>query len=301
MLHKETDLSYTVAYGATMNVDYNLLKVFIKVAELGSFTKAADMLNQPKSRVSRAIARLENELDVQLIRRTTRKTSLTSSGQDFFKKIYPILNNINNELISISDQQQEMSGCIRITASQDMGQTLIAPLISKFNEKYPNVSFETIITNEFLDLTKENIDIAFRAGKLKDSTLIQRKFLAATFILVCSKEYIEKYNLPKSIEDLENHKFLSFNGFEKKLSTKTLNIKPLITSDSLSMILKMTLDSSGVAILPDFLCKEYLEDNSLVRIIPTWKSKSSNINILYPPSRNISHKVKIFLEMAMKY
>ena len=172
-------------------MDYNLLKTFSKVAELGSFTQAAKVLNHPKSRVSRAISRLENELDVQLIRRTTRKTTLTSSGQEFFHNIHPLLNSINNEITKVSNQQHEMSGTIRITTSQDIGQALVSKVISLYNSKYPNVQFDTIITNDFLDLVKENIDIAIRAGKLKDSTLIQKKFISTHFIIVCSKKYLE--------------------------------------------------------------------------------------------------------------
>lgn len=281
-----------------MEIDYNLLKTFTKVAELGSFTKAAKILNQPKSRVSRAISRLEAELDVQLIRRTTRKTTLTSSGQEFFKSIYPLLNGLNNEIIKVSDQQQEMSGVIRITASQDIGQALVSKVISTFTSKYPNVQLETVITNDFLDLTKENIDIAFRAGKLQDSTLIQKKFISTHFIIVCSKNYLEKFGTPTSLDDLKNHKFLSFKGLEQDFFKKDTKIKPIITTDSIPMLLSMILNNDGVAILPAFFCKEHLDQKVLVHLIPTWKSKTENLHILYPPSKSISDKVKMFVEMA---
>ena len=284
-----------------MEKDYNLLKVFCKVSELGSFTKAAKILNQPKSRVSRAISRLENELDVQLIRRTTRKTSLTINGQEFYQNINPFLNCINNELIKVSNQQQEMSGTIRITASQDIGQTIVAQIISAFNSKHPNVHFETIITNDYLDLTKENIDIAFRAGKLQNSSLIQKKFMSTNFIIVCAKKYIEKYSAPLCLEDLQDHKFLSFKGMERSLidNGKIIKpIKPIITTDSIPMLLNMAFNGDGIVILPSFFCKEHIAAKTLIRLIPTWKSKTENLHILYPPSKNISDKVKTFVEMA---
>lgn len=279
-------------------MDYNLLKTFIKVAELGSFTKAAKILNQPKSRVSRAIARLENELDVQLVRRTTRKTTLTSTGQEFFQNMSPLLNNIDNEIVRVSNQQEEMSGTIRITASQDIGQTLVSKVISLYNSKYPKVQFETKITNDFLDLTKENIDIAFRAGKLEDSTLIQKKFISTYFIIVCSKKYAETFGTPSTLEDLKNHKFLSFKRLEKDFFNKSIKLSPIVTTDSIPMLLNMILNNDGIGVLPSFFCKEHLESKLLVQLIPAWKSKTENLHILYPPSKSISHKVKEFVKIA---
>jgi LysR family transcriptional regulator, regulator for bpeEF and oprC len=278
------------------NMDYNLLKVFSKVSELGSFTQAAKVLNYPKSRVSRAIARLENELGVQLIRRTTRKTSLTSSGKMLFKKISPHLNGIDYELKNVSKVHNEMSGVIRLTASQDIGQTLVTQAITAFNLKHPNVTFETIITNDYLDLTKENIDIAFRAGKLNDSNLIQKKITIAKFIIVCTKKYIEIYGCPTSIKDLESHRFLSFKNKEQVLLNKDIKINPIITSDSFPLLLNLALNNYGITILPDLFCKEYLKSKKLEQLFPNWTSKTGDINILYPPSKNMPKKIEAFLE-----
>ncbi|MFK7827120.1 MAG: LysR family transcriptional regulator [Oligoflexales bacterium] len=280
-------------------MDYNLLKIFIKVAELGSFTKAAKILNQPKSRVSRAITKLEAELEVELIRRTTRKTSLTDNGKEFFHSISPLLEALNSELAKVSSKQEEMSGVIRITASQDIGQTLVAQAISIFNAKYPLVQFQTFITNDFLDLTKENIDIAFRAGKLKDSSLIQKKILSVNFVIVCSPIYIEKYGSISSTNDLLNHKFLSFRKMEQIFFDQSLHIRPLMVSDSIPMLLNMTLNHEGISALPDYFCKEHLERKELIKLIPSWKSKTENIHILYPPSKNISRKVRAFIELVI--
>jgi LysR family transcriptional regulator for bpeEF and oprC len=282
-------------------MDYNLLKIFVKVSELGSFTQAAKVLNQPKLRVSRAIARLENELDIQLIRRTTRKTSLTTNGQEFYHNISPLLNGINDELTKVSNQQQEMSGIIRLTASQDIGLTLVVEIILAFNAKYPNIQFQSLITNDFLDLAKENIDIAFRAGKLPDSSLIQKKVLDSSFAIVCSKNYLENYGCPSSDKDLTNHKFLSFKGMEKDLLSKDIAIQPTFTTDSIPMLLNMALSGRGIAILPDFFCKEHLESKALLKLLPSWKSKKGSIHILYAPSKNISRKVRAFVDLSVNH
>ena len=196
-------------------IDYNLLKTFFNVIQTGSFTKAAVFLNQPKSRVSRAISRLENQLGVELIRRTTRRISATSIGKEFYQNISPILNTLNKELIKVSNYQKEMTGMLRITAPQDIAQTLLAKIISSFITKYPNIQIQSLITNDLLDLTKENIDLSFRAGKLKDSNLIQKKLMNVNFIFVSSKNYIEKNGYPIRLSELNKFKFLSFKNMEQ--------------------------------------------------------------------------------------
>ena len=279
-------------------MDYNLLKTFAKVAELGSFTKASKVLNQPKSRVSRAIARLESELGIELIRRTTRKSTLTSSGDEFYRNITPHLLGIQNEVIRVSDKQEEMMGTIRITTSDSFAQNTLAGIISAYNEKYPKVEFEMIITNDYVDLVEENIDLAFRAGKLKDSTLIQKKFMEVSFIMVCSRKYIEKYSLIKSLDELQNHKFLSFTPMESQLRGKDTSVKSILRTDSLPMLLKMALNGDGVTVLPSFLCQNYLDNKELVRVVPSWSSRSSTSHILYPSTKNLSKRVKAFIEIS---
>lgn len=280
------------------DIDFNLLRTFSKVAELGSFTQAAIVLNQPKSGVSRAIARLEGDLGVELVRRTTRKTSLTSEGLELYQKITPHLIEIQNELISIQDLQNEMVGTIRITTADSFAQNTLVPIISKYSAKYPNVRIEMVITNEYVDLVKENIDIAFRAGKLKDSTLLQKKFIPTSFILVCSKKYIEKFSKPNTLEDLKNHKYMSFKPLEKLILNKAVSLKPILVTDSLPMLLKLALNGDGITMLPDFLCQEYLSSKELISVIPSWRSKNENVHILYPPTKNLSKRVKAFIDLA---
>ena len=110
-------------------IDYNLLKVFQKVLETGSFTQAAKALSQPKSRVSRGITRLESQLGVELIRRTTRRVSATSIGREFSKNLNPLLSSLSAELINVNNYQKEMTGTLRITAPQDLAQTVVAKII----------------------------------------------------------------------------------------------------------------------------------------------------------------------------
>lgn len=279
-------------------MDYNLLKTFIKVSELGSFTRAAAVLNQPKSRVSRAISRLETELGVELIRRTTRSSTLTAMGEELYKKVTPHLNAISEELVAISNKHDEVEGSIKITASDSFAQTFLVRIISEYNKKYPKVKFEMVITNDLVDLIKENIDIAFRGGRLEDSTLIQKKLVPTKFILVCSSDYARRYSLPISLSDIKDHKYLSFKPMERVLKNEGVEFDSVLKTSSLPVLLQMARNGDGITTLPSFLCHGDLTRGKLVRVLPSWSSKGDHIHILYPPTKNQSKKVKEFIKIS---
>ena len=173
-------------------------------------------------------------------------------------------------------------------------------IILEYRKLHPHVVFEIIITNEFLDLNKENIDIAFRAGNLKDSSLIQKKFIKTKFILVCSKEYLIKHNQPKKINQLVSHNFLSFKGFEKNFFKNQVSLDPTITTDSLAVLFQLVLENEGIAAMPSFFCKEAIQNGKLIHLIPSWKSEDETINIIFPRKKNIPTRVKLFIELASK-
>lgn len=272
-------------------MNLNLLKTFVKLAEFGNFTKTAEHLNQPKSRVSRSISKLEEELGIQLVRRTTRQTSLTSAGSDYYQRIALLISQIDEETKAISDSSQALSGLLRITAPEDMAQTIVSRLVSQFSEKHPKIKIECIVTNQFLDLTKENIDLAFRAGKLTDSNLIQRKLHQVELITIASKAYLQKYGTPQLENELSKHRVMSFKGMSSYKNS-------FITTDSFAMLLNMTLLGNGIAIVPDFICKGYLDSGELIKLFPLKKNQSSSVHIVYPPSRNIPLKTKKFIKLA---
>lgn len=280
---------------------YNLFEIFAKVVEFESIDEAATILNQSKSSVEKAISKLEGDLGVKLFRNSSGKSSLTNSGIEFFQSISPVLNNIDEEHSTDYNASGQMSGNINLTAPDDIGLTLVTQLISEFHSKYPDVHFKTTITNQNMDLTKENMDIAFRAGKIDDSTLVQKRIFGVHNILVCSKKYIESYGCPNDPKEISNHSFYSFKGLEQNIFENDIEIKPIITTDSIPMLLSIALNNEGIVILPDFFCKKYLEEDTLVRIIPSWKSKADCIHILYSSTINLSQKVLTFIDTATSY
>lgn len=276
-------------------MNLNLIKTFNRVAKLGSFTKAAKSLNQPKSRVSRAISSLEEELGVQLIRRTTRQTNLTTAGKNFYNRTNFLIEQLEEEINLLTDSQEQITGKIRITAPDDVGQTILAKAIEAFSSQYPLVSIETIITNDYLDLSKDNIDLAFRAGKLTDSGLIQRKVIDAKLIMIASKKYLQEYGKPSLIQDLEKHKLILFPFKNLKL-----NLRPSVWCDSFPVLMRMCLDNSGITILPDFYCKPYLDKGEIVQVLPEWNPKKSSIHLVYIKDKNMPKRTRAFIETVLE-
>jgi DNA-binding transcriptional LysR family regulator len=283
-------------------MNLNLLKTFVKVAELGSFTKAAKLLNQPKSRVSRHIAILESDLGIELIRRTTRQINLTHGGKEFYQRVCGLLRELETQVDLMSDHHDEITGLIRLTAPEDIAQTILSKVIQNFEAKYPKVKFEVIVSNEYLDLTKENIDIAFRAGKLKDSNLKQKRLMETKIILVASKKYLQSYGRPSKLQDLNKHKLLAFTpiGFDK-FATKDIHYEPFFSCDSFPMLLSMALDHKGIAILPAFYCQKQIEDGPLERVLVHETLRSSPLQLVFHSSKNMPQRIRLFIEGAIEF
>ena len=156
-------------------LDLNQIQTFVKLAQAGSFTKAAQILRQPKSRVSRRLAALEKELGVQLIYRTTRQFQLTETGRAFYEKAQGLIAGLEALSAEVSDTTTQIAGVIRITASDDMGVKYLPPILDEFSRLHPQIQFDVVLTQSYVDLVKESIDVALRIGHLKDSSLRAKK------------------------------------------------------------------------------------------------------------------------------
>jgi DNA-binding transcriptional LysR family regulator len=281
-------------------MDLNLIKTFNTVARLGSFTKAANALKQPKSRISRAISKLEENLATQLIRRTTRQSVLTTAGQSFYDATYKLIEELEYQVSIANTIDEEVSGSLRVTAPEDMSNSILPSLISSFQNRFPKVRIDLKITNSFVDLIKDNIDIAFRIGNLKDSNLIQKKIMSVNLILVASKGYLKSHALPKEIKDLKEHKFIPFYLYTEKEEFKKHNLKPMIISDSFQLSLAMALEGHGVTMLPDFFARKYIDSDELIRIIPSWSGNNSTMRLIYSPTKRLPSQVRAFIDFTTK-
>ena len=289
------------------SIDFNKIVVFCKTVEMGSFTKAATVLRQPKSRVSRAVSSLEAELGVQLIYRTTRQFRTTTEGLNFYKEVKGAVESIQDQVRSISESTEEIIGPIRITVPEDIANEFFGEICLEFMKVHPKVQIELIAANQVLDLAKESIDIALRIGELKDSSMRVRKVGYTSAIAFATPEYLSRQTSKPTLKNLSEFEALCFepmspNNTWHLLSgrkSKQIEVKPKITSTSSIIIRNMLLASQGVAILPEMLMREPLAKGEVVHLFKEWQTPAAPVHFLMPAQKEVSYKVKTFVEFCL--
>lgn len=286
-------------------MDLNEVAIFIKVVQTGSFSEAAKQLQMPKSTVSMKISNLERTLNTTLINRTTRKLNITPEGEAFYNRSLQGLELINSAEDELSSLKGEPQGLLRITAPLDLGNSILPQIVADYAKKYPKVIVDVILTDRRVDLLSEKVDLAIRAGNLKDSTLIAKKLGAAYFAPFASPKYIKQYGEPQHPRDLVKHRLLHFQPLgtnEWRLAgpkgTLDVPVTGKMILNSLLMIKSMTLIGEGIALLPTYYCIQEVKAGKLVRILPEWRTPLQNVHFVYPSQKFVKPKLKAFIEMA---
>lgn len=286
-------------------MDLNEVAVYIKVVQLGSFSQAAKQLAMPNSTVSAKVSSLERRLGITLIQRTTRKLNVTPAGLAYFKRCIQGLEEIKAAETEIAAIQGEPQGLLRVTAPIDLGSTVLPLIVSEYTRKYPKVCVETLLTGNRLDLLSENIDLAIRAGELKDSSLIAKKVGSVYFAPFATAKYLKTHGTPSHPRELRQHRCLHFSsigfGEWKLIGPKGALNAPInshVITNDLTMIKAMALMGDGIAMLPTHILAAEVASGKLVRVLPEWRSASNPVHFVYPAQRFVTPKLSTFITMA---
>ncbi len=286
-------------------MDLNEINVFLKVVQAGSFTRAAAQLGIPNSTASARVSALERRLGVTLLQRTTRKLRLTEAGETYFRRAAQGLEQIVEAETEVSASQRAPQGMLRVTAPIDLGASCLAGLISAFREKYPAVSVELVFTDRFVDLVAEGVDVAVRAGKLRDSALIARKVGLAAWIPAASPAYLKKAGTPRHPRELTGHACLQFTplGTEHWHLTDgkqkiTVPLPRELVANEINFAKALALAGKGVALLPSYVCHAEIRNGKLVRVLPDWRARTDPVHLVYPGQKFVAPKVRAFVDMA---
>jgi DNA-binding transcriptional LysR family regulator len=288
-------------------MDLNEVGVFIKVVQVGSFSKAAHELGMPNSTVSHKVSQLEKRLGVQLIQRTTRKLHITPAGQEYFARSLRGMDEILAAESELLAAQGEPSGLLRLTAPVELGSSLLPKLISGFIKKFPKVGVETILTDRKVDLLGEGVDLAIRAGELKDSSLIAKRLGSSYFAAFASPKYLKAnppINAPKDLVKHNCVKFTSFGGGQSwslvgpRNQTVHVNLPTKLMANDLSMIKVLATNGDGVALLPTFFCYPEVAAGKLVRVLPDWTTTIAPVHFVYPAQKFVLPKLSSFIEFG---
>lgn len=287
-------------------MDLNQISVFIKVVQEGSFSAAAKSLGMPNSTVSAKVSALEADLGVTLIQRTTRRLSITPAGKAFFQKCLQGLEEIQGAKEEIAALQATPKGLLRITAPVELGQEVLPSVVIEYQKKFPDVQVELLLSDQRVELLAENVDLALRAGQLKDSTLIARKVGEIFFAPYASPKYIKTQGRLSHPRELRQHRCLQFTplGHESWSLVSSngrldIPVSGAIIVNDLKIIRSMVTESLGIAMLPNYLCASDLEKGKIERVLNLWKSYPIPVHFVYPAQKFATPKLTEFLKIAI--
>jgi DNA-binding transcriptional LysR family regulator len=278
------------------------IEIFLTVVDTGSFTGAANLLNQQVAKVSRAVSRLEETLQCTLLNRTTRRLELTEEGHVFIKYAREGLNTLYTGEEALKLLKQSPSGHLRIDAASPFVLHQLTPLVGEFVQQYPHITLDLTSHDNIIDLLEHKTDLAIRIGDLRDSNLHARLLGKSQLRLVVSPEYLYQHDEVAHIDDLSTHKLIGFNEASK------LNSWPLktpvklnfhMTGSSGETLRQLCLNHQGIALLSHFMIGEDLKSGRLVEVLPEAIVRPNNreaIQAVYYKNSAVSSRILAFLD-----
>lgn len=282
------------------------MRVFRRVAELGSFTRAADDFGVTAATVSKHIAFLEQDLGTRLINRTTRRMNLTDAGLAFLKRAQTLLDDLEEAELEARGFQAEPRGTIRLNVPMSFGLTHITGAIDSFLNRYPLIDIDLQLNDRMIDLVEQGVDIAIRVrSELSDSSLRARPLRNSRNIVCASPAYLDKTSDIQSPTDLSEHNCLIYSLHDRprvwELGEEQVTISGNYRTDSSLAIRKSLLRGLGVGLLPRFLVQEDIECGTLTPLLEDYPPKGYTIFAVFPPGRMQSTKVRMLVEHLDQY
>lgn len=281
--------------------DLNEISVFARVAQQGSFSAAARSLGMPLSTVSRKVADLEEQLGVSLLQRTTRRLQLTRAGELYYRQCADLLQGFEDAESKITELHHQAEGKLRISVPLGMANADFSDFLSRFLEKYPKIELDLLITNRYVDLVAENVDLALRMGPLEDSSLIARRLGTTHHFLVASAAFVKKFGQPKEPEEIPQFRCLTYLGegdhdtwcFSKGKAQKKIKVSGRIKASDMMALKELALRGHGIAHLPELYCTAEIREGAFRQLLPEWRSQAFPVHALYsnrrfPPARLLS-------------
>jgi DNA-binding transcriptional LysR family regulator len=286
------------------------MAIFARVVESGSFTSAAAQLVMSKSAVSKAVAALEDRLGARLLNRTTRRLALTEVGRAFYERCARIVAEAEEAELAVTRLQDTPRGTLRVNAPVSFGVRHLAPAISDFMARHPELSVDIDLVDRYIDLIEEGYDLALRiASELPDSSLIARRITNNEMVVCASPAYWNRRGRPARPEDLANHDCVTYaysrSPGEWPLrgpdgSRVSVRVSGRLHSNNGDIALSAALAGHGVAHLPRFLCGPHLATGELERVLADAVPPPSGIYAVYPHNRHLSAKVRAFVSFLLE-
>lgn len=285
--------------------DLNRLSAFIAVAQCGGFTAAAERLGVSKARVSLDVQRLERALGLSLFTRTTRRVRLTDAGQQLLDDTAPLLAGLHDAVARAHRSAGAVSGTLRIAASVEQAAQQLAPLVAEFALRHPALKITLQASDRVSDMLAEGIDVSFRMGWLRDSTLRAVRLGDFEQVVVASPAYLQRAGAPRKPEDLAQHDWIALTLLPTPLTwrftarngrARSVRMSARLQTDSATALRAMLLAGAGITVTDRLSVQADLAAGRVERLLPDWRVPSGGVFAVYPPGRHLSAAAQAFVE-----
>lgn len=284
------------------------INTFVRIVDTGTISAAANQLNIAKSAVSRRLVDLERRLGVQLLTRTTRQSSLTDAGREYYQRAIQILADVNELNEVTSDSKSELTGGLSVAAPLSFGLQHLTPIINKFAIAHPGVDLRLDFADRQVDLIEEGFDVAIRIAELKDSSYMARKLTPISLVLCGSPDYVKRNGAPQKPEDLISHETLHYASAQDYTwriigpggkQTK-LKLPPKITANNGDYLCGAAVAGLGLSVIPTFMAWNEIENGNLICLMKDHTFPALNAYAIYPQTRHLSKRVRVFIDTLVE-
>lgn len=284
------------------------LRIFTRVVDCKSFTKAADTLGLPRSTVSTAIKDLEDLIGTRLLSRTTRAVSATNDGAAFYERCTRLIGDYEEIEGLFRASSARLRGHLKVNVPGRIGRLIIAPALPDFFARYPDITLELGVTDRAVDLQLEGIDCVIRVGELVDSNLIARRVGQITIINCASKSYLDAHGVPRRPQDLVRHRAVAYApptggkpepwDYVDAKGLQSISVPHTVTVDNAEMLIACGLAGLGLVQVPAYDVRKHLADGELVEVLPRHRAAPMPVHMVYPHRRHLSGRLQAFIEWA---
>ncbi len=288
----------------------NLLQLFVSLVEHGSFVAVANQSGQSPSTISKAISRLEKDLGVRLLHRTTRQLQLTEAGINYLQTAREVISLLKNSEGQLAQSSVAPTGTLKVSLPLSFGQHYVVPLLPEFCQRYPDIKLELSFSDEYTDIVEAGMDIAIRSGKLDDSRLIARQLCPIDMGIFASPTYLDKFGRPESPDQFAKHRWISYRfrqsgrrlGIVYPKGDQEVEILPehQVIVDNGEALAQLVTLGVGLAFMPHFLVRDLVKEGKLTLISPPWRTPNQAVYLYYLSRDYMPAKVRGFIEFIVQ-
>jgi LysR family transcriptional regulator for bpeEF and oprC len=284
------------------------MRTFARVAEVMSFTKAADALNLSRAVVSTQVADLERHLGARLFHRTTRRVNLTADGTEYLARCVRILAELTAADEAVNRNRLRPQGRLRVDVPVSFGRYLLTPALPRFTERYPELSLEIQLNDRVVDMVEEQIDVVVRSGPVREPNLVARRVCLTRMLTCAAPSYLQKAGVPQEPDDLRQHRLIGHLSnrnrrarkwyFQRGTSRRQLSLPSAVAFNASEPVISTAIAGGGIMQTSDMLVAKAIVSGQLEIVLRDWTADGAPISIVYPSALRNSPKVRVFADFA---